>query len=328
MQQCKISRLYSGGLITNYYCTSTCRHCLYACSPKWEKRYIDKEFAKELMINIKTAGCRSIHIGGGEPFLSFDGLLDAVKGAGEVGMGIDYIETNSSWYTNKREVTDKLRLLMKYGVRQLLISISPFHNEYIPFAKVKQLMDTCRKCGMGVFPWVMDFYRDVDLFDESATHSLEEYREKFGPHYVEELSQRYWTHLGGRAVQWYKKVLPLHPLDQIVKAAPCREIADTSHFHVDLFGNYVPGLCAGFAVSMDDIGKPLVSEHYPLLTMLYNSGITALLEHARSEYGFKPDEKYLNKCHLCNEIRLFLVNNGNNDFLELQPREYYSQVMV
>jgi len=33
----KIGRLASGGIITNYFCTSTCRHCLYNCSPRWEK---------------------------------------------------------------------------------------------------------------------------------------------------------------------------------------------------------------------------------------------------------------------------------------------------
>jgi hypothetical protein len=328
MRQCKIPRLSSGGLITSYYCTSTCRHCLYACSPKWEKQYIDKESAIQLMGKIKAAGCRSIHIGGGEPFLNFDGLLDVVKGAGEVGMGIDYIETNSSWYTDEQEVTGKLRLLMKHEVGQLLISISPFHNEFIPFVKVKRLMEACRNCHMGVFPWVMDFYRDVDSFDEATTHSLEEYGEAFGSHYAGELPQRYWTHFGGRAVQWYKNILPLCPLDQIVKTAPCREMTDTSHFHADLSGNYIPGLCAGLAVRMDEVGQPLDPERYPLLTMLCNSGIAALLEHARNEYAFKPAERYLNKCHLCNDIRLFLVTEKKVDTHELQPREYYSQVRL
>ncbi len=45
MQLLHISSLYSGGLITNYYCTSQCRHCLYGCSPKWPKEYIIKEKA-------------------------------------------------------------------------------------------------------------------------------------------------------------------------------------------------------------------------------------------------------------------------------------------
>ncbi|MBW2207433.1 MAG: hypothetical protein JRG79_11030 [Deltaproteobacteria bacterium] len=36
-----INGLISGGMITNYFCTSSCGHCLYSCSPKREKDYIE-----------------------------------------------------------------------------------------------------------------------------------------------------------------------------------------------------------------------------------------------------------------------------------------------
>jgi len=69
-----INHLDSGGLITNYYCTSRCRHCLYGCSPGWEKRYIDTETTEKNLLKVKGLGCNSIHIGGGEPFLKPDEL--------------------------------------------------------------------------------------------------------------------------------------------------------------------------------------------------------------------------------------------------------------
>ena len=40
MTELNIRRLRSGGIITNYFCTSRCGHCLYNCSPQWEKEYI------------------------------------------------------------------------------------------------------------------------------------------------------------------------------------------------------------------------------------------------------------------------------------------------
>jgi 2-iminoacetate synthase ThiH len=66
----QINYLNSGGLITNYYCTSECGHCLYRCSPKWKKEYIDKPGAKAILQKILSLGCNSIHIGGGEPLLN------------------------------------------------------------------------------------------------------------------------------------------------------------------------------------------------------------------------------------------------------------------
>ncbi len=49
-----ISYLQSGGLITNYYCTPQCAHCLYACSPSWSKDYIDSTKVVSNLIKIKS----------------------------------------------------------------------------------------------------------------------------------------------------------------------------------------------------------------------------------------------------------------------------------
>ena len=147
-KQFAIKHLISGGLITNYYCTSACKHCLYACSPHWKKEYITQEAAAEIMTTIRSLGCRSIHIGGGEPFLNFEGLLNVARVAQDIGMGIDYIETNSSWFKDEETAISLLRQLQLCGVSQLLVSISPFHNEFIPFRKVKGVLNASRKCGL------------------------------------------------------------------------------------------------------------------------------------------------------------------------------------
>ena len=97
MNPLHISYLQSGGLITNYYCTSRCRHCLYGCSPSWPKEYIDKDTARMNFKKIKSLNCFSVHIGGGEPFLKADLLESVLEAASEEGIGIEYIETNSSW---------------------------------------------------------------------------------------------------------------------------------------------------------------------------------------------------------------------------------------
>lgn len=320
-----IKRLQSGGLITNYHCTSKCRHCLYRCSPGRRKDYVEKDDARKIMHKIISLGCSSIHIGGGEPFLDIEKLIDVADAAKQTGMHIEYIETNSSWFTDEDKAVGILNRLLYHGIDQLLISISPFHNEHIPFFKTKGVIKACRKTGMGIFPWIAEFYPEADSLDDRKVHRIEEYQEKFGTDYMENIPRRYWTHLGGRAVETFRDILPLSPIEHITGAQACHEPEDTSHFHIDLYGQYIPGLCAGFVIDMEDLGQELDTGRYPLLNLLSEKGIGAMLSLAEKEYGFKSGPGYLNKCHLCNDIRSHLVKRTGYKFPELGPEGYYSQ---
>lgn len=96
-----------------------------------------------------------------------------------------------------------------------------------------------------------------------------------------------------------------------------------SHFHLDLFGNYIPGLCSGLAIARDDLGKPIRPEEYPILTSLFHSGINGLYDFACEEHGFAASGHYLRKCDLCFEIRRYLVLERSLKARELQPRSFY-----
>jgi len=319
-----INRLYSGGLITNYYCTSKCEHCLYACSPKWDKHYIDTEQARAYLQKLKSLNCHSIHIGGGEPMLKPDKLTDVLRVAIEENIEIQYVETNSSWYKDEKTAVKLLRKLRKSGLHTMLVSISPFHNEHIPFYKTKGVIKACHKAGINVFPWIQEFYKEVDSFDDQVPHSLDEYQKKFGEGYLRNIPGRYWIQPGGRAALMLKDVFPLKPLNQVPGINNgCGELEDTSHFHIDLFGNYIPGLCSGLSIKAEDLGQTLDKSKYTILSMLYSGGVKSFLEFAKDQFNFKEKEKYLNKCHLCLEIRRHLSKSGNQDSIELQPKQFY-----
>ena len=102
------------------------------------------------------------------------------------------------------------------------------------------------------------------------------------------------------------------------------ELSSTSHFHIDLFGNYIPGLCSGLSIAIEDLGKPLSDETYPVLTALCRHGIRGLVKMAKAAIGYKPQKDfYINKCDLCTEVRFCLVQNGYGESKELQPQEFY-----
>ncbi|HOI95890.1 MAG TPA: radical SAM protein [Syntrophobacter fumaroxidans] len=320
-----ITRLQSGGLITNYYCSSRCAHCLYACSPHWEKRYIDDETARMNLKKIVSLGCREIHVGGGEPLLDPRGLAAVLRTAAEEGVYVEYVETNSSWYRDHESAVEILTELKKNGLSTLLVSISPFHNEHIPFARVKGTIEACRSAGVSAFPWTADFYREIDALDDGIPHSIDEYARRFGADYLKMIPSRYWIHMGGRALKTFEDILGKREVGYLLSRNPrgCSELHDTSHFHLDLFGNYIPGLCSGLAIHRDDLGTELSPEDYPILTTLYASGIRGLLEIAEKRYGFSPGPGYLSKCHLCLEIRRCLVTGKHIESRELQPEGFY-----
>ena len=328
MASLSITRLSSGGVITNYSCVSHCGHCLYNCGPHREKDYLSGSAAERIFIRIRELGCRSVHIGGGEPLLSPGKLIDVLQAAQRVGVGIDYVETNSSWHVDPGRTEEMLAQLMDAGVPTLLLSISPFHNAHIPFSRVRGVIDACRRTGMHVFPWVNDFVRDLDRLGDADTHTMEEFEAAFGADYLARIPDRYWIHLGGRALDTFRTVFPTTPAETVLERSPqscARALSDTTHFHIDLYGNYIPGLCAGLALDMSDLGSALPEGKYPLLDRLAATGIRGLFELAAEEYGYTPGkESYFNHCDLCTDIRGFLLNAAGERFAELAPEEFYS----
>jgi len=328
MARFRIKHLVSGGIITNYFCTSKCRHCLYNCGPHWEKKYLDTETAEDHFRRVRFMGCRSVHIGGGEPLLRPDNLAEILGVAQNVGVLIEYVETNSSWFKEMESAVGVLSRLRRKGLKTLLVSISPFHNEHIPFFKVQGVIEACRKARVNVFPWINGFIKDLSQLDVNKTNSMAVFEEKFGQDYLLRILQRYWVHMGGRALDTFRPVLASQSFQQIINENPggCeRELSDTSHFHMDLFGNYIPGLCSGLSISTKDLGQPLSGKAYPVITTLFDSGIKGLFDFAHKEFAYTPARsKYVNKCDLCTEIRTVMVSKTLGGLSELGPREFYS----
>jgi hypothetical protein len=258
-------------------------------------------------------------------------LIAVLDAARRNHMAVEYVETNCAWFVDADGAAALLDQLQAAGLRTLLVSISPFHNAHIPFAKTLGVIDACRQSGMDVFPWVNAFVRDLSGLDQTRPHGMAEFQARFGEDYLQRIPDRYWIHMGGRALETFSEVYPLSSPEKILDESPsscARALSDTSHFHIDLHGHYIPGLCAGLAMEMADLGQALPQGKYPLLDQLAASGISGLYEWAEQGYSYAPRKKaFLNHCDLCTDIRSFLLHGDADRFPELAPKGFYDELV-
>jgi hypothetical protein len=113
-----------------------------------------------------------------------------------MGVSVEYVETNSSWFRDIESAKALLARLHQKGLQTLLVSISPFHNEQVPFSRVQGVIEAAKQVGVGVFPWITDFISGLSRFDPVKSHSLDEYRQVYGDDCLMQILQRYWTHSG------------------------------------------------------------------------------------------------------------------------------------
>ena len=317
-------RLQHGGIMANYRCTAACRHCLYACSPERSDGYITGSVAESACRHLRTGGCRSIHIGGGEPFLDFDGLLTLVEVVTNAGITVEYIETNAYWTKDREQTKKRLRELSRAGAYALCISLDPFHAEYVPVGLPLSLAETCQSVGFNYFLWQDRYLPALSRLDRGKTHSREEMENLISPQYVLETARNYGLSLGGRAIGIEAEFSTLKSADEVKSDRPCQRLLSGGHFHVDYLGRYIPPGCTGIAIPLDEAVHGIPDGKYPVFEALLNGGSTELLRFAIAE-GFSDDPQgYPSGCALCFHIRRWLCENSPS--AELDP-EHYTEAM-
>ncbi|MDR2136353.1 MAG: radical SAM protein [Treponema sp.] len=316
--------LYHGGIMVNYRCNAACRHCLYACSPTRTAGYIDRGTMAGVCGALRRGNIGSVHIGGGEPFLDFDGLVMAVTELKKAGIQLDYVETNAFWAQDTALARSYIRTLAGLGAGALCISLDPYHAEYVPYGLPLRLAQLCEEAGLDCFLWKRQFLRPLLGLDQDSVHSRAELEEHLRPDYISAVAGDYGLRLGGRAVNIEEEYGPSWPLEKLLdKAPPCPDLLSTGHFHVDLEGYFIPPGCTGLRLPLAELVDGIPPGKYPLYETLFEGGVAALLGLAAGR-GFVPGRSYPSRCNLCFHIRAFLAGEGRHSpgFAELDGNHY------
>ena len=314
-------QLRHGGIMANYYCTAACRHCLYACSPKRTGGYISREVAQDVCELLIRGGCGSVHIGGGEPFCDFGGLLELVRVIVDSGISLEYIETNAYWAADEAKTEQRLRELMRAGVDTLCISVDPFHAEYVPVERPLLLAKTCDRMGMGYFLWQQKFLSALSRLDTSKSHSRDQLEREISPSYIADTANSYGMRFGGRTLNIEMEYSPHRPFGEVLSSSPCRGLMMGDHFHVDMYANYIPPGCTGIKIPLSDAVNGFPRRKYPVIDALLHSGAAGLYDYVKP-LGFTSDlAGYTSNCAMCFFMRHWLSVNVPHNELDAEHYE-------
>jgi hypothetical protein len=339
MKEMKIPRPISGGLMLSYKCPAECRHCMYACSPKWTGDWITvdqlEKFLPQLAKVIRPSPYgrqymslnHGLHFSGGEPFLNFKLLLRAVEIAETLKIPSTFVETNCFWCKNDMLTRERLQALKGKGLKGIMISVNPFYAEYVPFERTDRCIRISQDVfGQNVMVYQVEYYLLFKRLGITGKLSIDEYLKLARE---ESISETVELFLMGRAAEELNSLYPGYPSKRFVNT-PCQpDFLRSWHNHFDNYGNFMPGYCGGISLGswfeMDRLIKEKIDlEKRPVLNYLVKKDMKGLLNFA-SDMGYQElIEGYVSKCHLCLDIRKYLASSGDYD--ELKPREFYEQL--
>jgi hypothetical protein len=312
---------------------------MYACSPKWKGDWIEEDqlekFLPQLAKVIQPSPygpeymslSHGLHFSGGEPFMNFELLLQAVEISKELSIPSTFVETNCFWCKNEDYTRDRLQKLKDKGLKGIMISVNPFYAEYVPFERTERCIRISHEVfGENMMVYQLDYYRTFKYLSITGRLSIEDY---LALTQEESISDRVELFLMGRAADRLKDLYPGYASDRFLDM-PCQpDFLRSWHNHFDNYGNFMPGFCGGISLgSWFELDRLLEDgidlRDRPVLKFLISEDMRSLFNFALDMDYQELDEGYVSKCHLCLDIRKHLASNGI--FEELQPRQFYEQL--
>jgi len=344
----RVPEPFSGGILLSYRCTNECRHCMYACSPRWNPDWMNPGDAERVLAQLSTIFARryppgfdqlgvniGLHFTGGEPFLNFQLLLGLVKTAARLGIPSTFVETNCFWCLEDEATEAKLQALKDAGLKGILISANPFVVEQVPFERIERAVRIAgRVFGGRTMVYQELFLGQMRSLGVSGTLPFEDYLRRMAEKDAVSL----------RAGLSFPSILPMaraayrlghlyqrHPAERFFSESCREDLTRDWHIHVDNYMNYIPGYCAGLSLGdARDIAlicQGIELDDHPIIQRLVaHRGIERLFRFGVEGFGYRElKEGYVSKCHLCIDIRRHIAER-TGEFKELKPRELYSHL--
>lgn len=266
-------------ILLTYQCNYECDHCFVWGSP-WQTGTLTLGQIGEVLAQAKEAGVTSIYFEGGEPFLYYAILRDAVNMAADMGFTVGIV-SNAYWAIT---VADAVAWLQPFVGRlgDLSVSSDLYHCES-PFGDRPQNAVVAAK-QLGIPTGVI-----------SVAQPQKDAAESFGQLLEEESSVMY----RGRAMEKLAPLAIYHPWDEF-DVCPHEDLIEPGRIHLDPLGNLhiCQGLLIGnlFEKPLKQICDEYDGNNHPICGLLQKGGPAALA----AEFNLTQDSSYFaDACHLC-----------------------------
>ncbi len=286
--------------LISYRCTNECKHYALQASPKQDNISIELEDVKRYMKDI-TSNYDIGEVGffGGEPFLYFDLLVSLVEEAKKYDIPKIGLPTNGFWGKNSSIAKDYALKLKEAGLNHIGFSIDAFHQEFISLDVVKRAIKATYDAGIE---WIHLIAHTVGSKNEK--NSFNEQTKKI----IDVLSKEFES-------------LETITTDLQVKGRAARELErnytmttklfdrclyfKTPMFMIDPYGWVFHQSCLGICIgnakkkSLSEIIENFNYRKHPIIGKLVAKGGPQNLLEMAIEKGYKPQDGYADKCHLC-----------------------------
>ena len=274
----KLSGLH---ILLTYHCTYECDHCFVWGSP-WQTGTLTLEQMEQILLQAKEAGVESIYFEGGEPFLYYAILVQAVRKAANLGFSVGIV-TNAYWASTVADAEEWLRPFAG-RLADLTVSSDLFH--------CSESMGERPQNALVAAKWLNIPTGMISIAQPNA-----EAKETHG-----QIEDEGAVMFRGRAAANLALRASHHPWESFA-SCPHEELREPGRVHLDPLGNI--HICQGVVIGnlfekpLKQICEEYDAETHPICGPLLEGGPAALV----SEYSVPHLSRYADACHLCYEAR-------------------------
>lgn len=271
-------------ILLTYQCTYECEHCFVWGSP-WQTGTLTLEQIEAILAQAKEAEISSIYFEGGEPFLYYAILVQAVRRAVSMGFSVGIV-TNAYWANSVADAEEWLRPFVG-RLADFTVSSDLFHCSETMGERPQNALVAAKWLNI---PTGMISIAQPNVQAQQTQGQIEEqgavmYR--------------------GRAAEMLVDKAIGYPWENF-DSCPHEDLRQPGRMHLDPLGNL--HICQGVVIGnlfekrLKQICEEYDADAHPICGPLLEGGPAALVTEYNLPHGFS----YADACHLCYETRMML----------------------
>ncbi|MFA6107918.1 MAG: radical SAM protein [Candidatus Latescibacterota bacterium] len=298
-------------LVVSYRCSARCAHCCLSAGPDRAATWMTPEQARgyiEPLVRDNPIDFMSLI--GGEALLEVDRTVAIGHIARQCGIAKVQIDTNASWCVDDDTTARVLERVYKAGLEIGAVSVDAFHQRYVPRDRVLRLLRVAASLGHPRRGQVY-YLESPDAANpyDRATSQLVEWLGGLGHETYSGTAVLHGRGAGLAAVHAGPRTVPT----DICAGVPAFRNDDFRRpggIEIDVHGWVMVehGICIGNAAELpvQQILGEYQAQSHPIISVLLAQGPIGLTRLPMAA-GFRlRPEGYVDKCHLCHEVRCHL----------------------